>query len=332
MYRAAVLLTMTLASNPAMACSVEEVAGKIQFTAITRAAELATQLIALLNKFREIGDRAKDPGKSLNEQLPPTDLAEFTQTKTRYQSIDLLQLLESNYSRDSVVIRDFFLVAQADYLGTPAPKEGEKNYLPYAFLAVMFVASDDKKVQDNLVTSPEPKGCNLETALNEIELESLTRIDRLPLTDASNEIQAMRARNGGNKIDRDALNASDRAIFDRIQRNAYAPATREKTFITNLESLKLLARASFLKYELGKKDAIDSGGDIHAVGNSVAALNPDDRTEFGLGMLNKIAEKYPSDWFIQKERMAPAIEAVKKEDAARMAKNKKKTVGSPLKL
>ena len=112
-------------------------------------------------------------------------------------------------------------------------------------------------------------------------------------------------RNGGGKVDRDKLNGNDRTIFDRIQRTAYAPANREKNFITNIESLKLLARSASLKYELGKKDAVDSGGDINAVGKSVGALNLDERAKMGFGMLDKIADKYPSDWFIQKQKWLP---------------------------
>jgi hypothetical protein len=322
MRRLAAVVAVLFVSGSAAACGIDEVAGKIQFAAITRAAELATQQTFLLKKFGEIGERAKDPNKSLNQQLSQADLAEFTQTQTRYQSIELLQLLESNYSRDNQVVRDFYQVAQADYIGTPTPKEGEKNYLPYAFLAVMTMASQDQQIQDNLVTTPETKGCTLEAALDEIEQESLGRLERLPLAQASKELTAIQMRSGGGKVDPDKLNGSDRAIFDRIQRTAYAPANREKNFITNIESLKLLARSASLKYELGKKDAVDSGGDINAVGKSAGALNLDERAKMGFGMLDKIADKYPSDWFIQKQKMAPVIDAIKKQDAARMSKKK----------
>lgn len=322
MYRIALVLALIFESVPAHGCAIDEVVGQVQLAAIARAAELAKQQSVLLEKFRTIGNRAKDPNKPLNQQLSQADLAEFTQTQTRYQSIELLQLLESNYSRDNQVIRELFQVAQADYLGAPTPKEGDKNYLPYAFLAVMMVASEDKEIQDNLVTTPERKGCMLEGAIHEIESESLDRLNRLPIPQAGKDLDALRRRNGGGKVDREALNPSDRAIFDRLQRTAYVPAIREKLFITNLESLKLLARAALLKYELGKKDAIDSGGDIDAVGKSVAALNLDARAKMGFGMLERIAEKYPSDWFKQKQQMAPAIEAIKKEDAARMSKRK----------
>ncbi|MET4603257.1 hypothetical protein ABIB90_002735 [Bradyrhizobium sp. JR4.1] len=305
---------------PGKACDIEQVASDIYFNAITRAGELSKQELGLLERFRAIGNRAKDPNKPLNQQLSQQDLAEFAQVQQRHQAIEVQQLLESNYARDARVIRDFYQVAQADYLGAPTPKEGDKNYLPYAFLAVMMVASEDKTIQDKLVTEPATKSCNLENALHEIELESLGRLGRLPLAQASRELEAMQGRMGGGKIDRDKLNASDRAIFDRLQRTAYVPAQREKLFITNLESLKLLARTSAMKFELGKKDATDSGGDIDSVGQSVAALNLDARAKMGFGMLEKIAEKYPSDWFKQRQAIAPQIETIKKENAARTSK------------
>src|SRR6266404_734466 len=115
MYRAIGLLLL-ISTGSATACSLEEAVNKIFFSALTRGGELAAQQLALLERFSAIGDRAKDPNKALNQQLSQADLAEFTQTKTRYQSIELLQLLESNYSRYNQVVRDFYQVAQADYI------------------------------------------------------------------------------------------------------------------------------------------------------------------------------------------------------------------------
>jgi hypothetical protein len=322
MNRFLVLIVLVLSIVPAKACEIEQVVDDIYSNSINRAAELAKQELALLKRFSEINGRAKDPNKPINQQLSQKDLAEFAQLQQRNQAIELQQLLESNFARDARIIRDFYQVAQADYLGAPIPKEGDKNYLPYAFLAVMMAASEDKAIQDNLITTPNSKDCNLESALNAIELESLGRLEQLPIVKANEELQAMQRRIGGSKIDREKLNASDHAIFDRLERTAYVPAQREKLFITNLESLKLLARVSLMKFELGKKDAVDSGGDIASVGQSISALNPDARTKMGFGMLDRIAEKYPSDWYQQHEAMMPKIESIKREDAARMTKKK----------
>ncbi len=322
MYRIAGLFALMLASSPALACSIEEVARQIQFAAIQRAAELSGQQIPLLKRFNALGDKAKEPGKPLNQQLSQADLAEFAQLQQRYQSIELLQLLESDYERDNHVIRDMFEVAQAQYLGAPVPKEGDKNFVPYAFLALMTLASQDEQIKSKLITVPDMKVCTMEVAIHEIENESFGRMNKLPIPQAEKELSAMRVRNGVTKIDRDKLNSSDRSIFDRIQRTAYAPGIRENSFVADLESLKLLARTAALKFELSKKDAIDSGGDINSVGKSIDALDLDMRARMGLNMLNKIGEKFPSDWLKQKEQMAPAIAAIKKQDAARMSKKK----------
>jgi hypothetical protein len=111
------------------------------------------------------------------------------------------------------VIRDFYQVAQADYLGAPTPAEGDKN-LPYAFLGIMAVASEDKSIQDHLITTPAVRGCDLENAVNAIELESVDRLEQLQLVQANGKLQAMRRRISSGKIDRETLNMNDRAIFD----------------------------------------------------------------------------------------------------------------------
>jgi hypothetical protein len=58
----------------------------------------------------------------------------------------------------------------------------------------------------------------------------------------------------------------------------------------------LLSRVSAMKFDLDKMDAIDSGGAIDSVGKSVSALNLNARTKMGFGILDKIADKYPSDF------------------------------------
>jgi hypothetical protein len=61
MRRLAAVVAVLFVSGSAAACGIDEVAGKIQFAAITRAADLATQQTFLLKKFGAIGERAKRP-------------------------------------------------------------------------------------------------------------------------------------------------------------------------------------------------------------------------------------------------------------------------------
>jgi len=317
MSRLVIVFVLALVAFPARACSIEEVSDQILSASIKRAGELAEQKIILVGRFRAIANRAKDPDKPLSQQLSQADQAEFAQVQQRYQAVELQHFLESNYARDNSVIKTFYEVAQSSYLGAPVPKEGEENFLPYAFLAVMKAAADQ------LITVPGSKTCTMEFAIHEVENESFERLNHLPMADAQKDLKGLLDRNHVTKLDREQLGASDRAIYDRIQRTVYAPAAREESFIVDLESLKLLARSAALKFDLGRKDAIDSGGDINAVGKSVGALNLDARGRMGFNMLDKIAEKYPSDWLKQQQRSAPAIEAIERQDAARITSRKK---------
>ena len=51
-----------------------------------------------------------------------------------------------------------------------------------------------------------------------------------------------------------------------------------------------------LKHDLQKKDAIDSGGDFKAVGESMDRERLEKRDQFFLAILKKIADDVPSQW------------------------------------
>ena len=211
MYRLIVVLALLSVNLPAQACSLDEAVAHVYEAALVRSGELAKQQLVLLSKLGEVGSRAKDPRKPLNEQLSQNDLAEFTQTKTRFQSVEVLQILESGYARDSRVISEFFTVAQGDYLGKPVPAEGDKEYLPYAFLVVMAQEGQKKAT----ITQPSHMECDIETALQAVELESLERLNKLPVAQATKELNAIRGRNGG-------------AIESRTNTQVTGPYSRQK--------------------------------------------------------------------------------------------------------
>ena len=86
----------------------------------------------------------------------------------------------------------------------------------------------------------------------------------------------------------------DKAALERLERKL-APAFREHQFVADLELLKGLARMAELKHQLQKKDAIDSGGDINAVGQSMDRERLK-RDQLILAILKKIADDIPSEW------------------------------------
>jgi hypothetical protein len=99
------------------------------------------------------------------------------------------------------------------------------------------------------------------------------------------------------------LSPQDRAVYDSIVRTALAPAQHEQSFIGDIEGLKNIVRAADLKFQVSKKDAVDSGGDINAVGQTISRMSLDKRMRFGLGILTIVAETFPSRWMQEKQEV-----------------------------
>jgi len=98
------------------------------------------------------------------------------------------------------------------------------------------------------------------------------------------------------------MNAQDGAVYDGILRNVMAPANHESIFIKDLEGLNNLVRAAELQFQASKKDAVDSGGDGNAVGQTFSKMSLDKRTSLGVVTLNAISEAFPSEYVQQLEQ------------------------------
>jgi hypothetical protein len=79
---------------------------------------LAQQSKRVIRRIEEVSSRAKDPNKSIGDQLSKGDLDEFSQARARYQAIELLKAIESIYGRDIRVIHGIYEAAQDQYLAS----------------------------------------------------------------------------------------------------------------------------------------------------------------------------------------------------------------------
>jgi hypothetical protein len=128
-------------------------------------------------------------------------------------------------------------------------------------------------------------------ALHLVEHESIKKLNALPIKEAAQKIAALAKKSPTGKVDRGQLSPQDRAAYDSIVRTAFAPAQHEQSFIGDIEGLKNIVRATDLKFQASKKDAVDSGGDINAVGQTVSRMSLDKRVRFGLGILTSLQKR-----------------------------------------
>lgn len=292
-------------------CLVEEQIYKVKRASIQRAAELATQHQPILREMGQINDTAKDPTRPIGPQLSTKDLARFSELRQRSMAIELQQLLEAGYARDYEVIGNLFNLIQKLYTGAKEPQQGDPDYKLYEIIAAgRYVANTTdqlKGVVDQVSVPPktEFEQCSLVAALHFVEDESLIKANQLPVKEATQKLLELRAKypsKSGTTIDRQRMNPQDGATYDSIIRNTIAPANHEATFISDLEELKNVVRAADARFQANKKDAVDSGGDANAVGQTFGKML-DKRMMFGAVVLNAIEEAFPSAWVQQHEEM-----------------------------
>jgi hypothetical protein len=299
---ACVLFVFLLSTNAgAFDCTLEASVSSIKFHVINRRGELATQAIPILAALEKINNKGTDPRKSLGEQLSQKDVASFAELSQRLKANQLQNLIVSGYGRDADVIQKMFEVANRIYIGGGEPQQGSPDYDAYSFLMAMLFATNAQTANQHTITVPPKEAfekCTLEGALHLIENDSLEKLNKLPVEKMSAYFSAMRQKYNvpSGPIDPMKFSVEDRAEVQRYVRNVLAPADHEKAFADNIENLKTLAKASELRYVQQTKDANDSGGDINAVGTSFDAMKLDYKTKIALNLLDKIAEKVPSDW------------------------------------
>jgi TonB family protein len=73
--------------------------------------------------------------------------------------------------------------------------------------------------------------------------------------------------------------------------------------VARVPSSHSASRAAELRYEANKKGIIDSVGDIGSVGKTLTAMKLSTRTRFLVGVLDRIAENYPSDYACQLQQL-----------------------------
>jgi hypothetical protein len=192
-------------------CLVEEQVWKVKGDTIERAGELAAQLKPLLDQINVINSKAKDPTHPVGPQLSTKDVGRFSELRQRMTAIELQQMLESDYGRDYEVVGELFALAQKLYIGGKEPTKGDADYKPYGIILLMrYLATADafKGVTDISVPSrSEFDQCDLVAAVHLVENESITKLNQLPIKEASQTLLELRSKSHtpSGAIDRDQL-------------------------------------------------------------------------------------------------------------------------------
>ena len=290
---------------PGLACTIDEATKAAQFSAVQQSGEIARQAAPLLQRLERINAKAANPGKPLNQQLSAADIAERARLQQRIGTLELQDSVASGYGRDVRVIREMLDVARRAYADGRDPPATHPQHALFAHLQALRRMRESPEYRGMFITTPDDfTVCSLEVALHLIESESFGRLEKMPVTEMTKQLDAIRARSQQpppDALDPARLSPDDRAAYEKIQRDN-APVFKERALISDLESLKGLAKLAAMKFEADQKDAADSGGDANALGRTIAAQVVDNRRRFYLATLAKIANEFPSDRDKQAQR------------------------------
>ncbi|MEY9555940.1 hypothetical protein ABIF67_010005 [Bradyrhizobium japonicum] len=244
----------------------------------------------------------------------------------------LQSLIESAYQRDLKVIKQTFDIANGLYVNGREPSEKDPRSYYFGLLVVLRMVDQANERKDSVSTPAAISGCSVEIALHTVERESLERIGRMDVNNDVSQLTAIQNRSPkgpDGAIDRARMRYEDRTALERLERKL-APAFREHQFISDLELLKGLTRMAELKYQLQKKDAIDSGGDVNAVGQSMDRERLEKRDELFIRVLKKIADDIPSEWAKQMSAATRSADPAEVPSQAKDQRNARPAKSAPV--
>jgi hypothetical protein len=273
----------------------------MKFESIEKAALIAEQALPVIEQLKQITNKAKTSDKPLKDQLPTEDVIEFAELSERMKTMTLAQLIESRRQRDLMVIEQMVMMADREYRWKDHPSENDgQAFTIYSALQLLKLS-----IEKNNITVPDGESCILDYALHMIEKEGIEKLAAIKgVLSVGSSIQAILDKYGMEKLDRSRLSKADLDKINELETNVLQPAERLRSFIKDLENIKLMARASEIMYEANKQDIAFGGGNIDAIGMTIQKKSIDkefdEDMQLTIGLWTMINDKIPSqliqDW------------------------------------
>jgi hypothetical protein len=281
-------------------CEFRHVIARMQFESVEKAAAIAEQALPVLKQLEQITNKATHPDKPIKDQLSTEDIVKFTELRERLKTTQIAQLMESRRQRDLMVIEKMTMIADREYRWNDHPAESDPDFIIYSALQLLrFTVKQDD------ITVPTVQSCTLDYALHLIENEAIEKLNSIKgLDSAISSIKSILAKYGMEKLDRSRLSKADLEKINELENNILNPAERHRSFIKDLENIKLMARASEIMYEANKQDIAFGGGDLDAIGKTIQRKSKnkefDEDIQLAIGFWTMINKKIPSqivqDW------------------------------------
>ena len=298
---------------PMADCNIQTVAGVVGVRDSRRQVELSKQGTIAMQAMLKASSSAKNDGKSVGSQMNDAEKQAFAEARIHKISIDMTQLIESNFARDMDSIVSLVKTADTRYRWETVLNEDNPDYVYQAKLDLMEIGAPNPEV-----TTPAPsKTCKMEIALHAVEEQSLRRFDKMDNRAGFAWLKIMQGKYKMDKLDRSKFSPADADSYDLMRKMYFDPIQKEARLYQDIEHIKLIAKAGLMTYENSKKDMSDSGGNAEQIGATFKKLVGDKKIDRPLSsafyVRDLIEKKKPSRMMTQLQYMSKEIERINKE-------------------
>ena len=290
---------------PALAladCTPKAAIGQATYGAIQRQAAFAEPTLKLLKEFETLNNMSTSKGdEPMWKGLSMLDAIRATEISAKIAQMRGLSYSDSAYDRDLGVINMMLSDALTEYTTTrapvfddPNPKSDEK--VAYAVLIAMRGGMDGGK--DDPVATPNQTVCSVDLAFYKATAAPMAKYNTFgaeaPKMQAS--MDRLKAKYG-EKLDPANMSPDDTEAYTTIS-NFLASANRTRTYLGDLENLRMIAAASAIRRDAHITDQMAGGTEVKF---GVTLKKRADDGEFSPVMIkalfiqDKLAEFFPTE-------------------------------------
>lgn len=255
--------------------------------------------------------KTKNSNQPLIEILRPEDLDEFNELSQKSVQLNMALLVESEKLRDLEIISKMIEIVKTEYYLNKKPAQGTND----EWLYMLLNEFTDNQIKD-IMTEPLASGCSLDSSLFDLQLNTYQQSDFKNAHTITPLIESLRNKYNAKTIDKQLvskMSKEDKVVYNNLK-TSLKKMNRELTFITRIESIRILLKASDLIYNSSQKDLTISAGDTKSMGttiNNFLKKNDCTQTKLAITFWSLTNDKFPCEMM----RMLSSI-AAKNENRA----------------
>ena len=288
-------------------CSVLKIISAEQIDISNRQGEIARNKIPLLDEQIRISRKAPNKTMPIGKQLSPSDLVKFEEVRQKLIQLSVSSIVNSARDRDLTLLERMTILADSAYRWRTYPN---KDTVDSKLLMYVFVLGD---LQGKNLSATEPldtSKCNLDFALSKIEKEPLARMSELmpEINKMGQYIDSLKRKYQVTEITGSQLSQDELKFISEFNHGVSETYQDQVTFISMLEAIRVLARASLVMHKNYQYDVSVGSELLSTTRRKISEKTYDELTIKAINALMLIDKEFKSDDIKTMESIKKMIE------------------------